>query len=279
MKPTRKRLCLLAAAAAAGAGLLLLVVACQPTLSPVEIQPSATQTQTAPTDTPSPAAPAATATQPEPSREEATPAPVLPLEDPTPMPAGTAGTSVAIPPTAKAAVAVAKADLAQKLGVSQEDILVTSIEAVQWSDSSLGCPRPGMMYMQVITPGFRVILQAQGQAYEYHTDQGRNAVPCDGKTPVSQAPLPVIVEPGLEGLVDQAKKDLAQRLSVDMEQIELLAAESVVWPDSSLGCPEPGMAYLQVLQDGMLILLSVGGQAYEYHSGGSRGPFLCEQPL
>ncbi len=183
MKPTRKRLWRLAAATAAGAGLLLLaVVACQPTVSPVEIQPSATQTQTAPADTPSPAAPAATATQPQLPTKEATPEATLPLEGLTPMPASSAGASVAIPPAAKAAVAAAKADLAQRLGVNEKEILVTSIEAVDWSDSSLGCPQPGMMYMQVITPGFRVMLQAQGQAYEYHTDQGRNAVLCDGKS-------------------------------------------------------------------------------------------------
>jgi len=179
MKPTRKRLCLLAAAASAGAVLLLLVVACQPTVSPAETQPNATQTLTTPADTPSPTVPPATATQPQPPTKEATPEATLPLKDLTPMPAGT---SVSIPPASEAAVAAAKANLAQRLGMSEEDILVASIEAVEWSDSSLGCPRPGMMYMQVITPGFRVILQAQGQAYEYHTDQGRNAVLCDGKS-------------------------------------------------------------------------------------------------
>jgi hypothetical protein len=97
------------------------------------------------------------------------------------MPAGTAVPAVSVPRAAEAALAAAKADLAQRLGMSEEDILATSIEAVQWSDSSLGCPKPGMMYLQVITPGFRIMLQAQGQAYEYHTDQGRNAVLCDGK--------------------------------------------------------------------------------------------------
>jgi len=127
MKPTRKRFWL--PAATAGAVLLLLVVACQPTVSPVEIQPSATQTQTAPADTPSPAAPAATATQPQPPTEEATPEATLPLKGLTPMPASSAGASVAIPPAAKAAVAAAKADLAQRLGVNEEEILVRSIEA------------------------------------------------------------------------------------------------------------------------------------------------------
>jgi hypothetical protein len=132
--------------------------------------------------------PPATAAQADPPTEEATPEATLPLEGLKPTPVGADGTAVpagmgvAIPPAAEAAVAAAKANLADSLSVAGEEILVTSIEAVEWSDSSLGCPRPGMMYLQVITPGFRVILQAQGQAYEYHTDQRRNAVPCDGKS-------------------------------------------------------------------------------------------------
>jgi hypothetical protein len=90
---------------------------------------------------------------------------------------------------------------------------------------------------------------------------------------------PGVVEPGLEGLVSEAKEDLAQRLSISVDGIELLSAISVVWPDGSLGCPQPGMAYKQVPQDGVLIQLSVGGVVYNYHGGGSRGLFLCEQKL
>ena len=270
MKPTRKRLCLLAAAAA-GAGLLLLVlVACQPTVYPAEIQPTATQAQTAPANTPSPTVPPATTTQPEPPTEEATPETTLPLEGLTPEPA------VSVPPAAEAAVAAAKADLADRLGMAGEDILVTSIEAVEWSDSSLGCPQPGMMYMQVITPGYRVIMQAQGQAYQYHTDQGRNAVLCAGKPPVSRAPLPVTVEPGLEGLVDQAKADLAQRLGVNEEEILVRSIEAVEWSDSSLGCPQPGMMYMQVITPGFRVMLQAQGQAYEYHTDQGRNAVLCD---
>ncbi len=91
--------------------------------------------------------------------------------------------------------------------------------------------------------------------------------------------VPSEVEPGLEPLVNQAKEDLAHRLSVSVDEIEVLEARSVVWPDSSLGCPLPGMLYRQVPQDGALIRLNVEGRAYEYHSGGGRDPFLCEQTL
>ena len=78
-------------------------------------------------------------------------------------------------------------------------------------------------------------------------------------------------------MVSLAKQDLAQRLSIGVEQIEVLEARFAVWPDTSLGCPQPGMAYLQVQRDGSLIRLSVEGRVYEYHSGAGRPLFLCEQ--
>ena len=37
------------------------------------------------------------------------------------------------------------------------------------------------------------------------------------------------------------------------------------------------MAYIQVPVDGSFIQLRAGGVLYDYHSGGSRDPFLCEQ--
>lgn len=77
--------------------------------------------------------------------------------------------------------------------------------------------------------------------------------------------------------VTQAKEDLADRLDVAVGQIEVVEAKAVVWPNPGLGCPQPGMAYKQVPVDGMLIRLRVEGRIYEYHSGGTRDPFLCEQ--
>ncbi|MBN1369699.1 MAG: hypothetical protein JW954_05640 [Dehalococcoidaceae bacterium] len=83
---------------------------------------------------------------------------------------------------------------------------------------------------------------------------------------------------GLEDLISLAKQDLSVRLQISIGTIELLEARSVTWPDASIGCPLPGMQYKQVPVDGALIRLVAGGQVYEYHSGGSRGLFLCEQP-
>ncbi len=73
--------------------------------------------------------------------------------------------------------------------------------------------------------------------------------------------------------------DLSERLGVPEADIEVISAQPVVWPDASLGCPEPGMQYAQVTTDGALIELGSAGTTYSYHMGGSTyEPFSCENP-
>lgn len=79
-------------------------------------------------------------------------------------------------------------------------------------------------------------------------------------------------------LVVQAMKDLVKRTGLSLDQITLVSDEAVTWPDGALGCPQPGMVYMQVLVDGSRIVLEAGGKSYEYHSGDQRGAFLCTNP-
>ena len=62
-------------------------------------------------------------------------------------------------------------DAATQAGVPATDLRVVQVEATEWSDSSLGCPSPGAMYLQVITPGFRILIAGGGKQFEYHSDQ------------------------------------------------------------------------------------------------------------
>ena len=86
--------------------------------------------------------------------------------------------SIQTPPGSEEALAAAIKDLLEQTGVSSNDVTVISIEAVEWNDTSLGCPQEGFMYAQVITPGFKIVLEAQGRQYEYHTDQKANVILC-----------------------------------------------------------------------------------------------------
>ena len=58
------------------------------------------------------------------------------------------------------------------------DIALVTVETMLWRDSSLGCPREGMQYLQVITPRYLVLLQAGDKQYQFHTDTGTAVVLC-----------------------------------------------------------------------------------------------------
>jgi hypothetical protein len=60
--------------------------------------------------------------------------------------------------------------LAAQLGILPEEVRILSVERVDWPDACLGIQTAGLMCAQVITPGFRVLLEAQGKRYEFHTD-------------------------------------------------------------------------------------------------------------
>jgi len=83
---------------------------------------------------------------------------------------------------------------------------------------------------------------------------------------------------GMEGLIEKAKEDLAQRLAIDVENINVLEARAVVWPDASLGCPQPGIVYAQVQTAGYLIQLEANSEIYEYHMDTGEQVILCENP-
>lgn len=59
------------------------------------------------------------------------------------------------------------ADAEDRTGVSADEIVVTMAQETEWSDGSLGCPEPGMMYTQAIEPGYHLILDADGEDLDY----------------------------------------------------------------------------------------------------------------
>lgn len=62
-----------------------------------------------------------------------------------------------------------KQDVAKQTGVSIDAVVITRIEEHEWPDTSLGCPKPGFAYAQVIIIGWLVEAQAAGKTFEYHT--------------------------------------------------------------------------------------------------------------
>lgn len=88
-------------------------------------------------------------------------------------------------------------------------------------------------------------------------------------------PIPQKDAPG-ELLVAAAKKDLAQRMNIPEDVIQVQAADAVEWPDAGLGCPQPDQEYAQVVTPGYLILLKTeDGQLYAYHTDRRGRMVLC----
>lgn len=79
-------------------------------------------------------------------------------------------------------VAAAIADLAARLGVAESEITVVSHRSVTWSDGSIGCPEPGMMYTQALVEGSLTILEVDGTEYSYHAADGDRPFLCENPT-------------------------------------------------------------------------------------------------
>jgi hypothetical protein len=62
---------------------------------------------------------------------------------------------------------------------------VTVAEAVVWSDGSMGCPEPGVLYTQALIDGYHVVLSSADEAIDYRVGQNDYFFRCErtGTTP------------------------------------------------------------------------------------------------
>jgi len=59
------------------------------------------------------------------------------------------------------------------------------------------------------------------------------------------------------------------------EQITVLSEEAMEFGDGSLGCPQPGMAYAQVITPGQRVFIKAGNAEYDVRVAGSSA-VLCD---
>jgi hypothetical protein len=97
--------------------------------------------------------------------------------------------------TLQSATAAALSDAAGRTGVKRTELEVLSAEAVTWSDGSLGCPQPGMMYTQALVPGFRIRVRAGEQLLDYHSGGGGKPSLCPRGRAVDPLPEQLLQAP------------------------------------------------------------------------------------
>lgn len=231
-----------------------------------------------PTVSPSPTPPAAATV----TVAAATPPPSPSLAGSAPSPraseTGATPTAAATPPSLDGyppVVGLAVDRLAGDLGVPREAISVLVVEPRDWPSTALGCPEPGRAYSEVITPGYRIVLGAQGRQYTFHSEGAKRVVRCEAAaTAPSPGATPMADYPPV---VQLAVDDLADELRTRPEEINVVSVEETEWPDSSLGCPQPGRAYLQVITPGYRIILAAGGRQHTYHTDQNTMVVRCQQ--
>lgn len=214
-----------------------------------------------------------------------------PAAAPEPDPEPVAGPSPAETATSTSVPAVvadegladrALAFLAGELGVPANEITPVGTEPVTWPDASLGCAKEGHAYIQVQVPGYRFTFMHDSVVHGVHSDeQGTNFVrpvrcydPAEAvPTTTTAAPEPEITVPTSVpvtvddlSLTDRALAFLASSLGVPESGITFTGIEPVAWPDASLGCPQEGYAYAQVLVPGYRLTFAHGAVSHDVHS-------------
>ncbi len=173
------------------------------------------------------------------------------------------GSATQLNETQRSVARAAISALATELQVPEERIQVDTIRAVEWPDSSIGCPQPGRGYLQVITPGHKVTLRAEGRVYVVHEARNDAFVCKQTKALGGITPERELI---FGRQMAEARKDLAGRIGVPEDDIEFISGVGTSWNDASMGCPEPGVQYAQARVLGWVLTFRHGNRDFTYHT-------------
>ena len=118
--------------------------------------------------------------------------------------------------------------VATETGVVATELSLVAIEAMEWPDGGLGCPEPGAMYVQVITPGYQITLEdASGTTYDVRTESDPTGAVrlCTQPAATTDAPADNALSE-LAGTIWQWQTD--QLADTSNYTIEFLPEESVI---------------------------------------------------
>jgi len=79
----------------------------------------------------------------------------------------------------------------------------------------------------------------------------------------------------LDEIIAIVREDAARRTGVDRPDIRIIDATAVTWPDGSLGCPEPGLAYPQAMVPGYRVVAHAGERWLDYHASATGRLVVC----
>ncbi len=157
---------------------------------------------------------------------------------------------------------VAKQVVAEFLSVPVTEVTIVSTRAQEFSDSSLGCPEPGMSYLQALTSGHQVIVEADGRRFDIRVSGGHGKICHRQKTGKNPGKPPVNTP--ASALIDLARHDLAKFLQTEVEQIAVLEVQPFNAGTPIKGCTPDCRNSKE--RCGYMIGLFHDGRRYDYHA-------------
>ncbi len=133
----------------------------------------------------------------------------------------------------EAVVKQVESKLEETENLSAGEIKLIQIEPVMWPDSCLGVEVSGLMCTQVVTPGYRVILETPQGKIEYHTDQtGQHIVLAPQVSPTSGSGIAGLVTlgptcPGPTRLNDPNCQDKPYQATITIQNMNGLEVAQV----------------------------------------------------
>jgi hypothetical protein len=94
--------------------------------------------------------------------------------------------------TLAALEAAVRQDAVRTWGLADAAALRILAEDVTWSDGSLGCPRPGLMYTQALVPGWRLRVRDGARERIYHASRRGQWLLCPPGRAVRPLPGPAV---------------------------------------------------------------------------------------
>ena len=166
-------------------------------------------------------------------------------------------------------------------GTSAE-LYVVSIERKDWANPSLGCPKPGFMYPQVIVPGHLVRLTYKGKPYAVNMSD-KHAIICaenmktigttkNGSTLSKEKDILKV-----ENILKKSRHDFSEKTNIPEDDIKTISVRPTLWSNHALGCPKLGRTYKEEKVKGFQIILEARGRQYTYHSDDDDKTIACPE--
>jgi hypothetical protein len=164
----------------------------------------------------------------------------------------------------------------QKFLYESQNILPGEVQVIlkeerEWSDSCLGLGGADELCLQVITPGYLVVVDTPKGQFTFHTELTMQRFRLDTGDP-GELPTEFDSTTRFQWL-------LAGRLDLPLDQVTLLKREAVDWPNACLGVEEPGVMCAEVITPGFRLTFSTPQGEVVIHTNATMAGYRTPEPL